>query len=357
MSEIDQTKLDAMMARVQKLLAVAEDPATTPEASANYREKAESLMRSYRIAEEDLIATDAFSILPTSKKVTLIERESEFGYAYQSMWYLIAEHTGLRSVIRWEIDPETSQYHLRATAVGYASDIRYAEFLWSAARLMFGSRIEPSVDDSLSEAENVYRLRSAGIERNRISAMMWGKATHSGNAKVTRLYVRACEERGEDPAVAGRSVNAKDYRKVYARSFVARIGARLRDARDAADSIGGAIELGGRSERVDEAFYAIFPSYRPEPKTEEPEAEAKPEEPCKKCEKAKTGKCRDHRDYRLTKADLARVNRMYYSETAQRAASAGASAADLVKIDRTDRAERIEEPTEEPTEEATAIEA
>lgn len=342
MTAIDQTKLDAMMARVQKLLAVADDPATTPEASANYREKAESLMREYRIAEEDLIAQDAFSILPTSKKFTLIERESEFSRSYQAMWYAITYHTGIRSVLRWELDRDTTQYTLVATVVGYASDIRYAEFLWSAARLMFSAKIEPSVDPEASEQENVYRLRSAGIERNRISVMMWGNAYHSNNAKVTRLYVRACGERGEDPAVVGRSISAKDYRKVYARSFVARIGTRLQDARDAADSVGGAIELVGRKERVDETFYTIFPNYRPTP-----DSEPVAEEACAACKRAKSGHCRKHPAYRATKASLARVDRMYYSETARRAASAGASAADLVKINRTtDRAKRIEESTE-----------
>lgn len=354
MSGIDQAKLDAMMARVGKLLAVAEDSATTPEAAANYREKAESLMRDYRIAEEDVIAQDAGAILPTSKKVELLEdRGSDFTYQYQSMWYGIARHCGLRSVIRWEVSPESGAYAMVATAVGYASDIRYAELLWVSARMMFGSRLEPVMDRSIPEAEMVYRLRSSGIERNRIAKMMWGEATHSNNAKVTRLYVRACAERNEDPAVAGRSVSAKDYRTVYAREFVSRLARRLRAAQDAADSIGGGIQLHGREERVDEAFYERFPSYRPTPEPEVTE-EAKPEEPCAKCAKAKTGKCRDHRTYSLTKADLRRVDRMYYSETARRAAGAGRDAADLVELSRTaDRASRIEERREE----GTAIEA
>ena len=356
MSEIDQAKLDAMMARVGKLLAVAEDPATTPEAAANYRGKAEELMRAFRIAEEDVIAQDAGAILPTSKRIELLEdKGSDFTYQYQTMWYAIADHCGIRSVIRWELSPESRSYAMMATAVGYASDIRYAELLWVSARMMFGARLEPVMDRSIPEAEMVYRLRSAGIERNRIAKMMWGEATHSNNAKVTRLYVRACAERNEDPAVAGRSVSAKDYRTVYAREFVNRLSRRLRAAQDAADSIGGGMVLHGRSERVDEKFYELFPSYRPTPKPEATEAtEAKPEEPCKKCAKAKTGKCRDHRDYRLTKADLRRVDRMYYSETARRAAASGRDAADLVELSRTpDRASRIEERREE----GTAIEA
>lgn len=353
MSGIDQAKLDAMMSRVAKLLAVAEDSATTPEAAENYRAKAAQIRREYQIAEEDIIAQDAGAILPTSKRIELMEDNgSDFTRQYQSMWYAITDHCGIRSVIRWEMT-ESSKYALTATAVGYASDIRYAELLWVSARMMFGSRLEPSMDRSVPEAEMVYRLRSAGIERNRIAKMMWGEATHANNAKVTRLYVRACAERNEDPAVSGRSVSAKDYRTVYAREFVNRLSRRLYAAQNAADSIGGGMVLHGRSERVDEKFYELFPSYRPTPKPEGP-VKVEEEKPCERCAKAKNGKCRDHRDYRLTKADLRRVDRMYYSETARRAAASGRDAADLVELSRTaDRASRIEERREEDT----AIEA
>lgn len=338
-----QTDLDRKMATISKLLAVAEDPATTPEAAANYRAKAEELMRAYRIEEESLIATDQFKILPISKEIELLVGESDFRSHYVMMWYDIADHTGLRTIVRQRWDSEASRYRTVATAVGYGSDIRYAEFLWGASRLMFGSKIEPSVDPEASDQENIYRLRSAGIERNRISAIMWGESTHSGNAKVTRLYIRACAERGEDPAVAGRSVSAKDYRKVYAREFVARLDRRLRDARMAADSVGGAIELGGRKERVDEAFWTLYPTYRPAPASDAP---TEPEKPCEACAKttSKSGKCKIHRDYVMTRAERARIAREWTSETAQRASSAGRSAADSVKIDRVERAQRIEEP-------------
>lgn len=341
MSGIDQAKLDAMMARVAKLLAVAEDSATTPEAAANYRAKAEEIRREYQIAEEDIIAQDAGAILPIYHETELLGSPSEFQSHYTMMWYDIADHCGLRTVVRWMFGESGSR--LIAKAVGYASDIRYAELLWTSARMMFGSRLEPTVDRSVPEAEMVYRLRSAGIERNRISAMMWGNASHANNAKVTRLYVRACEARGEDPAVAGRSVSAKDFRKVYAREFVSRLDSRLRDARNAADSIRGGMVLHGRKERVDEEFYNRFPSYRPQPKSEEPTEE----KPCEACAKttSKTGKCKLHREYRPTKADRRRWDREWYGETAQRAAAAGRDAADLVELSRTERAQRIEEPT------------
>lgn len=338
-------KLDAMMSKIQKLLRVADDPATTEEAAASYRAKAETLMRDYRVAEEDLIAEDQFSILPISKTVTLLDGDSEFSRWYNSMWYYIAEHTGIRTVTRWKFDSTKNDYDLVATAVGYGSDLRYAEFLWNASRLVFASKLEPSVDPTLSDIDNVYNLRSAGMERNRISALMWGAPTHSNNAKVTKLYAKACEARGEDALVAGRKISAKDYRETYARSFTYAVSGRLREARDAADSVGGGLELAGRKERVDEAFYAEFPNYRPTPTTDEP-AEVKPCEACAKT-KHESGKCKSCRPRKVTREEMRRMDRMYYSETAKRAAAAGRSAADDVQISRTtERTRRIETETE-----------
>jgi hypothetical protein len=328
-------KLDAMMAKIQKLIAVADDLATTPEAATNYRAKAESLMREYRIAEEDLIAVDQFSILPVSKKIVLVDRDSEFETWYNSIWWYVSRHCGLRtrSVYRW--DTGVSEYVVEATVVGYGSDIRYAEFLWNASRLMFATKLEPQVDPTASDQENVYALRSAGIERNRISAMIWGAPTHSNNAKVTRLYARACAERGEDAVVAGRKISAKDYREVYARSFAYGLHDRLREARDGADSVGAGIQLHGRSERVDEAFYEMFPAMRPAPVAETTETSGDGAS----LAKAKTDKPVKHRP--MSKAERAKIERMHYSETAKRAARAGRAAADEVVIERSDRAKRI----------------
>ena len=348
MTEPMTAKLDTIMRRVGKLLAVADDAATGPEMAATYRAKAEAMMAEYRLAEEDLIAQDQFSILPISKDFILIDRRSEFGQSYANMWFYIAEHCGLRTRTMW-VYKGNGEYDLKAETVGYASDLRYAEFLWNAVRLVFGAKLEPSVDRSLSDQENVYNLRSAGLERFRIATLMWGEATHSANAKVTRLYAAACAVRGEDAAVAGRSVSAKDYREVYAREFTIRLYYRLREARDAAGEMGGGLVLHGRKERVAEAFYVRFPAYRPEPTSERSEST-----PCGDCAKTKheSGKCRAHRPRKMTKAERAKIDRLHYSETAQRARVAGEAAADAVQLERVARTGRME-----PTGKASAIEA
>lgn len=325
-------KLDAMMARIQKLLRVADDPATPEEAAASYRAKAESLMAEWRIEEEQLIAEDQFSILPTLKKFVLCDGNSPYRGWYAQMWVSIAEHCGVRSTIRYEYGDDDHPI-ATVTVVGYASDIRYAEFLWSATRLMFAAKMEPQVDPNLSEAENVYRLRSAGLERNRISKLMWGTPNHE--KRVTRLYLQACRERGEEPQVAGRDVRAKDYRVVYARSFAWRLDKRLADARNAVAQMHGLPELAGRQERVDELFYSKFPHLRPKPAPEP--------QPCEACARTKheSGLCRLHRPRKVTKQDTARWNRLWASEAARRAYEAGTAAADAVVLSRTERTEEV----------------
>lgn len=344
-------KMDRMIKAVSQAIKMAEqleaglgsisgqtDEEANRKLAANYREQAEKLMREYKITEEQLIAEDAGSILPTSVSITIAETTSRFSSEHLSLWRETAHHCGVRYVYRYE-----GGGAYVATVVGYEADIRYAEFLHSSARLMMIAKLEPTVDRSLSDEENVYRLRSAGIERIRIAEMIWGEGSHTNNAKVTRLYRAACAKRGEDAEVSGRQVSVKTFREVYARAFVEQYYRRLREARDATDKAeGGALVLPGRAERVDEAFYERFPQYRPTPSAEPTE----PAGPCAGCAKtkSKTGKCKLHRPYVWTKADEERWDRMNHSASAVAGRAAGRRAADAVEIARGARKTKVDSP-------------
>lgn len=318
------SKLESMAGKIQQLLKMAES-LENEQASANYRAKAEELMRKYRIEEEHLIAGNQFSVLPVTRKIVIATTKFEFYGRHATMWYLTAKHCGVRASTDYVQAGDS--YDLVATVVGYESDIRYAEFLHNSARLAMISKLEPVVNREKSDADNVYALRSAGLERNRISKLIWGEATHSNNAKVTRLYEKACAERGEVPAVSGRSVTADVYRTVYAQTFVSHYEARLRAARNAVDSINGALDLHGRKERVDEAFYDLFPQYRPE--TEEARAARLEAESADDDSKGKIS-----RRKAWTKADETRYHRMTSSPAALAGSEAGRAAAEDVQIKR-----------------------
>lgn len=323
--------LDRMMRIISALIAKADDPAATEEESATYRAKAEDLMRKYRIEEEGLIAADQFSIEPVLREVDVASVKSAFYNHHSWLWRDVARHCGVRYTFTYR--PEGSMYV--AQVVGYDSDIRYAEFLFSAAKLMMIAKLEPDVNPNESDKDNIYRLRSAGIDRQRIAEMVWGKRGHQEGLKVGRLYKEACADRGEDAAVSGRNVNAKTYRIVYAEEFERQFRYRLNEARNAADSIGGAITLHGRAERVDEAFYTRFPNLRP-----------KQEDFDKMAEATAAAKKKGRAVKSWTNADEVRWQRFNNTPAAQRAKAAGTAAASMVQIERVARARRVESTPE-----------
>lgn len=293
--------------------------------AANYRAKAEGLMVKYRVAEEEALAADATAITPTAHTIRLYTGNTDMGQWYTMVFGIIARHTGIRYSLRWDDGYE-------ARVVGYAGDVRYAEFLWTSALLMFSTRIDPQWDDSLPEAENVYRLRAAGIKRRVIADRAWGNGeVAAARSKVQRIYATEAARRGEAVAAAGLGFNAGDYRDAYARDFSDTLRMRLQDARNAADSVAGGLVLHGRQERVDEAFYTLFPSYRPTPANDTP---ATPAEPCPRCKAAKSGHCREHPAYTVTKADRARWDRQLYGQSARAGGAAGRRAAEGVLIQR-----------------------
>lgn len=173
----------------------------------------------------------------------------------------IAQHVGCRVKSKWATHPDTGAFMLGAMLVGYEADIRFAETLYTNARLVFAERMEPHVDPSMTDEDNVYRLRNAGIERPVIGEMMgWGREAAQ---KVTTVYKRACKQRGEDPVVVGKGLSVKVYREAYTESFCSELWHRLHRARNAVDDNSGALVLANRKENVDEAFYQLFPDMRP----------------------------------------------------------------------------------------------
>jgi hypothetical protein len=326
MSETTATK--AMLAKIRALLDKAESTEFEGEAD-TYRAKAEELMRKYRVEEEQAIAADPASLKPVSHTVDVSD-SAEFGQQYYSMLHWIIGHVGGRLRGRWAYDPERRASVIKATVVAYESDMRMAELLFTNARMAFSAHLEPKPDPTLTDQVNAYLMRRAGMERYRVAQLLWGSDPRDGTAhgKVGALYKAECAERDEKPALSGRGVNAKLYRKEYADAFAQRIWERLRRAREGADKVGGLPALHGRQERVDEAFYEIFPEERPVPTT----ADVVVKDDKKKAVKAA----------KWTKADEAAYRRRNRPE-ARAARTVGREAADTVAIDGSEGAHRLEE--------------
>lgn len=317
-------------AKIQALLANANDERLPDEARASYRTKAEQLMRDYRIAEEDAIAREIVGHEPIRSDVRVTSNHTRLAAWYQDAFSAIARHTGIRVAYRWDGG-------WVAQVVGYEGDVRYAEFLWTAALLMFATRIDPRWDDTLSMDENVYRLRASGMKRKDVAyAAGLDGANPAHRSRVQNIYLRECAARGENPAAAGLGHNADAFRQAYADSFCSTLRYRLREARDAADAVGGGLVLHGRSDRVDEAFYAAFPHLRPKPRVD---VDDTPAEPCKRCAKNPSKSCREHPAYTVDKSTLRRWEAVSRSP----GNAAGRRAAEGVVIERgTTRANRLD---------------
>ena len=337
LAQVSPATMEKMAAKIRNLLVRAEDPRLEHEAERQaFFNKAEELRRKYQIAEENLIATDQFSAEVLIRKIKISTWSSDFWDDHHYMWMAAARFSGVLYRAHWVGGD------LVVTAVGYGSDIQHAESLYQAAWLTMVARLEPKADPKLSDAENVYAMRGAGMERNKIANILWdapmGKEGHAAHARVGKLYAEACRARGEDPVVAGRGISKKVYRERYGAEFAERFATRLRLARDAADSTGGVLVLLGREQRVKEAFWKEFPDEHPDAKRAAQEA--------RKAAQAEAGESssKEVASIRPTKKQIAEYQRRHHSAAALAGKSAGRAAADRVDIARTSqRAQRVEQ--------------
>lgn len=328
---------------IASLIANAEDENLPESARASYRAKAESMMREYRVAEEEAIATEGAATVPVRDLVTIMESRALHNTLrgqYWTMWNQIAIHCGIRIEGKYRY-AEDGESRLESVAVGYEGDIRYAELLYTAARLVFMTRIDARANILLTDQENCYFMRNSGMKRNEIARALWGSAPDDGAAhgKVQKLYLAECAVREETPRVSGRGIQVDVYREAYARSFVNELGWRLHAASDAVDSAEGGLVLHGRKERVDEAFYTEFPHRRPmteEQRAAQDAAWDAEEADCDACAKtkSKSGKCTRHRPSQLSAAAVRRYERLTHSPEARAGSASGQAAAKEVHIGR-----------------------
>lgn len=261
-------KIDRMMEAVRALLAQADHPNTTETEAATFRAKAEQLMRKFRIDESSITPEEGGAVAPISRIIRVCAYDSPYRQTYLRVASYLAHHVGAEAVTKYPRDPD-GRLSLALDIIGFESDVRYFEILLTSAVTYFASRMEPSVRSDRSDAENVYHLRSAGIERIKIAEMMGWGTTGSATAKVTRLYKAECERRGEPAKLTGRGNSVATFREAFSDAFPNTLWDRLWTARQAADGGTGTLVLANRAEQVREAFYEKYPHMRPEPKTED----------------------------------------------------------------------------------------
>lgn len=296
--KISAEKHEKILGQVRGLLATADHPNTPPEMAETYRAKAEAMMFKYRIEEATMVANGIFGdseggLKPIWRTLGLANVGSEFSNYYERLGGMVIHHTGCKAVMKREGE------HFILDAVGYATDLMYAEVLLTACLLEFSKRLEPTYDRNLSDAANAYEMRMAGMERKRIAKILFGdweteNEMKAKNRKVTALIKQEAARRGEDASVVlGRGNNMRTWRESYADGFVNQMSARLYRMRTAHGEESGAMVLADRGERVNEALYEKYPRLRPPDPSTLKEYKA-PNADCEKCRNAKSGYCREH---------------------------------------------------------------
>lgn len=326
--------LDGIMRKVKGLIAVAEHPETDPTVKKKYQEMAKRLIKKYQLHQEHLIAQDQLSVTPILRSFD-ISRWNSFVCGYlHTLFLYVAEDCDVQTYVTYERKDNGQQYMVGKT-VGYEIDLRFLDLLWSSIRLSFIGKLDPEVDPKLTDEENIYRLRSAGIARKDVAEMLWGKWTHSNSAKVGKVYKEECRKRGEEPALDGKGIHLQTFKEAYAREFVDRVQTRLWQARSAVMAQGGDVVFANRDERVKEKFYEHFPHLRPKPVVMVPVMDEEP--PTEEAKKA-----RKRLAYWETAAYRKMIERKYESTAAIAGAKLGKSAGDDVNISRiAPRTERL----------------
>lgn len=296
MASYTDSKPERTMALIANLIARANHKNTPPAEAELCRMQAEKLMQKHRI-DESMLTTEeraqrgvkVASLYWQVYNMDLYQDADLINYYYRIASF-VADHVGARYLLTTKRNDEGETWVV-AHVFGFESDLAFGNLLLQAATIAYGEHMFPKVDREASDAVNIYRMRSAGMERNRIAAALWGSDMKDGKAhgKVAAIYKRTAAALGEDPtALMGKGNSMKVYRFNYAHAFCTTLESRLRIAKSAVEP--GEMVLASRADEVLEAFYTAYPRMRPSTS-----ADVEHLPPCPRCAAAKSGWCRDHK--------------------------------------------------------------
>lgn len=328
MTAVTQAKLDDMLRKVQALLAKADHPNTPAPEADTARNMAEALMTKYKLDETQIgEGGKAFVVgqVPTWRTFPVCNLHSEFYSTYRSLASSVINHVGIRAVYRTEqtFDEDgRSVYTHAAECVGYESDLRMAEVLFTSVLMAFQRKLEPKYDPTISDQENAYAMRSAGMEGIRIAEAIYKVRLRASSLtpaeknmcrKVRAMFKAEAEHRGEDPRILlGQGNNVKRFRESYAHGFEQELWRRLYRMRASRGESEVGLVLASREEAIAEAYYEKYPQFRPV-KVSGAIAYKDPQTDCAKCATAKSGYCREHSYLRPTKRKEVQINYAAYT--------------------------------------------
>jgi len=257
---------DTILERVRKLLDKA-DSTTFEEEAATYREKADALMLQYAIESFEVDAArkegskERESIV--LHKFVICKSDNPVKDQLVNLAGIVASHVRCRSVFygmstspKWKMDVSIG-------VVGYESDVKYAEMLFTSLWLQLSANLEPKPDPELDDVDNFVHMLENGVSRKRIAELMGMPAKESSYQRISKAYIAWCKE--NDKVYHGRNTRPLPvtYARNYASAFTSRIGTRLYEIRkrqqEQVESTGKGIVLFDRNKLVSDAYNEMFP--------------------------------------------------------------------------------------------------
>ena len=202
MTEQSHPMPDAMLAKIRKLLAKAEDPATTPEEAESYTAKATELVAAYGIDEALLAEADAGHDRVGDRVVVL-----DAPYALDKAGLLATVATGVRCRVvqreRWVDGAKQLSLHL----FGYGADLERAELLFTSLLLQATGQMRRSPVPRGDSVAAFRRSWLAGFamavgERLRAAERAAQQAAEQAAGQQSGQTGPAGADRGNRPSVA-----------------------------------------------------------------------------------------------------------------------------------------------------------
>lgn len=268
--------------KIAKLFARADHPKTPEHEAASCREKAEKLMREHKISEAMLHLTDEQKRVFEQYIVPVRWGAVTYG-TRQSIAVHVFRHAGCQTKHLWR---GNEMLHV----VGYPADVFYGKILFERAIKELEEVLDPGWNDTLTEANNIYRLRNSGMTWDEVRDVFIENTNKE--LSVQALFGRYEKWRkvlGHEKVPGTRRHQA--YRRSVEGSFISTLYARLADLRFRAqqdeDEPGEyAIAIVKDDEALLEEFYNLFPDMRPETDAERQARMAKSAEEAQAAQKA-----------------------------------------------------------------------
>src|SRR4051812_20004928 len=164
---------EAMLDKVRKLLAKANDASIGDAESESFRQKANDLMTSYAIEAWEV------EMAKEGTRAKAIRRDFDFSWyqdsswdspirdALWSIWYEVARHCRVIQVsTKWDVQTKL------IPVVGMEADLDYFDMLFTSLFLQLTMKADPRPSERLSIEENLAAMREAGMGWDTVTRRM-----------------------------------------------------------------------------------------------------------------------------------------------------------------------------------------